>query len=584
MDKDNKEPKKQNQSDYDVFGNRKASGKKKNSSSLRGLLDEEDSSKQKKSKETESPAPVNVFSQHYKKILVGALGSVAAAAVIGLSVAGMGHPKTEGTEAESTPPTETSVEVMALSPEGAQFPSLEVTLPTEPPAPEFIRLGVEHSIVAKLQQRLMELGFMDVDEPTEYFGNYTEAAVKIFQRQNNLDQDGIIGPATLPLLMNIDAKSYAAKMGDVGDDITRIQNRLYELGYLAESSMVSGTFDDHTEAGVRKLQQMNNLSEDGRVGTETVNLLYSDEVKANMLVYGEKSEVVEAVQKRLFDLGYMTTTPDGTYGSDTSIAVKAFQSKNDLVVDGYLGPSTRAVILSGNAKPNGMTVGDQSDQVAKVQYLLAKWGYMGNSGVTGYYGEATQAAVMAFQQRNGLSADGRVGAMTIAKLTSDNVVRPAASTPRNRGDGSRSGGGGGGGGNAGGGGGGGGSAAPVYTGGGGVGTMLNLASSKVGSPYVWGSKGPNAFDCSGFVYWVLNSSGVSQSYMTSSAWRNAGRYTRVSSFSQLQAGDIIVVSGHVGIVAGGGTVIDASSANGRVVQRSLSGWWQNNFIVGWRVF
>ena len=50
MDKDNKEPKKQNQSDYDVFGNRKASGKKKNSSSLRGLLDEEDSLSKRKAK------------------------------------------------------------------------------------------------------------------------------------------------------------------------------------------------------------------------------------------------------------------------------------------------------------------------------------------------------------------------------------------------------------------------------------------------------------------------------------------------------------------------------------------------------
>ena len=86
------------------------------------------------------------------------------------------------------------------------------------------------------------------------------------------------------------------------------------------------------------------------------------------------------------------------------------------------------------------------------------------------------------------------------------------------------------------------------------------------------------------MYWALNHAGVSQSYLTSSGWRGVGRYTRISNYGDLRAGDIIVVSGHVGIVAGGGEVIDASSSNGRVVRRSLSGWWANNFIVGWRIF
>ena len=113
--------------------------------------------------------------------------------------------------------------------------------------------------------------------------------------------------------------------------------------------------------------------------------------------------------------------------------------------------------------------------------------------------------------------------------------------------------------------------------------LISIASSKIGCPYVWGSKGPNSFDCSGFVYWCLNQAGVGVSYMTSSGWRNPGRFRRVSS-NELQAGDIIVVSSHVGICAGGGTVIDASSSNGRVVHRSLGSWWANHFIAGWRIF
>ena len=119
---------------------------------------------------------------------------------------------------------------------------------------------------------------------------------------------------------------------------------------------------------------------------------------------------------------------------------------------------------------------------------------------------------------------------------------------------------------------------------GGVSSLISVAQSKIGCPYVWGAKGPNSFDCSGFVYWCLNQVGVRQSYLTSSGWRNVGKYQKITSFGSLQAGDIIVVKGHVGIVAGGGQVIDASSSHGRVVQRSLSSWWANNFICGWRIF
>ena len=493
----------------------------------------------------------------------------------------------EGESATESIPQANIVPAAAV---GAPFPSLSVDVATTEPVPEVIRSGTNHPIVHKIQERLMRLGFMENDEPTEYYGDVTIAAVKVFQRQNKLPQDGIIGTDTLNLLMSDDAKFYAAQEGDVGTDIERIQSRLYELGYLADQGQVTGTYDEKTRDAVSKLQEVNTLEQDGKVGIKTLNLIYSEEIKPNMLAYGEKSDVVMAIQKRLFELGYMTSTPDGSYGLDTSLAVKQFQSKNDQVVDGYIGPSTRAAIMSADAKPNGLGVGDQSDQVHNIQKLLAKWGYLHPDNITGYFGEATQNAVKAFQSRNGLDSDGSVGAVTIAKLTSDNVLRPLPSTTarQNRGGNTRGGGGGNaGGGNAGGGGGGGGGAAPsgpIYSGGGSVGNLISVASSKVGSPYVWGAKGPNAFDCSGFIYWCLNNSGVSQSYMTSSGWRNPGRYTRVSNFSDLQAGDIIVVSGHVGLVAGGGQIIDASSSNGRVVQRSLGGWWQRNFIVGWRIF
>lgn len=444
---------------------------------------------------------------------------------------------------------------------GELLPELEgLPVLDENPIPEYLRNGVEHPIVASLQQRLMDLGFMDNDEPTQYFGNMTEQAVKTFQRQNALAQDGIVGSETLNAIMTPSAKYYAVSKGVEGEDIKRIQNRLYELGYLATADLVTGNFGDTTEAAVIKLQEVNGLNDDGKVGRQTINLLYSEDIKPNSLSYGEKSDVVLACQQRLKDLGYMTTTPDGAYGDDTAAAVRQFQSRNDLVVDGYLGPSTRVALNSSEAQANGLMLGEQGETVTRIQQLLNKYGYLASANITGYYGEVTEKAVKSFQSSNGLSADGSVGTQTMNKLTGSNVKKAGSGSS------------------------GGGSQGGTVKGGSGVSGLISIARSKVGKPYVYGAKGPNSFDCSGFVYWCLNQAGVRQSYLTSSGWRSVGKYTKISNFGSLQAGDIIVVSGHVGIVAGGGKVIDASSSNGRVVERSLSSWWRNNFIVGWRIF
>ncbi len=536
--------------------------------------------------------------KHSKYITYAALSAALASALL---LSGCGS-KTAGKDGQEATPSEAVIiqavpeTIAPLGLGGQVLPGLQgVELPDAEPAPEYLRIGVRHEIVAKLQSRLMDLGFMDNDEPSDYFGEMTQMAVKHFQRQNDLAQDGIVGNSTWDAIMSPDAKYYAVSNGAQGDDILRIQQRLYELGYLASDSQLTGNFGDSTESAVLKLQEVNGLEQDGKVGMKTVNLLYSDEIKANFLSYGEKSEVVLACQKRLRELGYLTTEPDGAFGEDTAIAIRQFQARNDQVVDGYLGPSTRIALNSSDARANGLMLGERGDAVTRMQQLLSKHGYLNSGNVTGYYGEATEKAVKNFQSRNGLTSDGLVGVQTLTKLSGDNVRKPAPNTG-NTGGGSTGGstttrpsGGSTGGGTSGGSTGGGstgGTYTPPNTGNasGGAASLIAVASSKLGSPYVWGAKGANSFDCSGFIYWCLNQVGVQQSYLTSSGWRNVGRYTKISNFNDIQAGDIVVVRGHVGIAAGGGTVIDASSSNGRVVHRGLTQWWANNFICAWRIF
>ena len=62
-----------------------------------------------------------------------------------------------------------------------------------------------------------------------------------------------------------------------------------------------------------------------------------------------------------------------------------------------------------------LEVGSKGSDVTAVQKKLIQWGYLTGSA-DGKYGEKTRAAVLAFQRKNGLAADGRVGPSTAAAM------------------------------------------------------------------------------------------------------------------------------------------------------------------------
>ncbi|MEU9656890.1 C40 family peptidase [Streptomyces chartreusis] len=92
---------------------------------------------------------------------------------------------------------------------------------------------------------------------------------------------------------------------------------------------------------------------------------------------------------------------------------------------------------------------------------------------------------------------------------------------------------------------------------------VSYAYSKLGSPYVWGATGPNAFDCSGLTQAAYREAGVSLP-RTTYAQIDAGR--RVSR-SELLPGDLVFFySGisHVGIYIGNGQMIHAPNPSAPV--------------------
>jgi cell wall-associated NlpC family hydrolase len=65
--------------------------------------------------------------------------------------------------------------------------------------------------------------------------------------------------------------------------------------------------------------------------------------------------------------------------------------------------------------------------------------------------------------------------------------------------------------------------------------LVQIALNQVGKPYVWGAKGPEAFDCSGLASWSYAQIGIRIPQGTAGQWPHMRAVTR----AHLQPGDLI---------------------------------------------
>lgn len=474
----------------------------------------------------------------------------------------------------------TGVEVLDGEPSVEPSPEPTPEPTPEPKVKEPLAEGMENAeLVPEVQARLMELGYMDHDETTSLYGPMTANAIECFQRKHGIEKTGILTQEVYELLMSENAQPYSVALGDDGEDVGRLQDRLIQLGYLGKST---GYYGEETEAAVKDFQASNGLNASGKIGSQTKEKLYSEDVVVKAVNYGERSDEVKAIQERLAQLGYMAAEDStGYYGDKTLAAVKRFQERNGLIADGAIGPETKNLILSANAQANAWILGTSGDEVQRIQDRLIELKYMNKS--TGYFGSDTEKAVKAFQERNGLTADGKVGLQTSSvlfssdakKAASSSTSKPSAGTSKPSSDNSSK---------------------PSKPSGNeatgsadsaGVERFIAVAEQQLGKRYVLGGKGSDVFDCSGFVYYCLNQAGVNQGYMTSATWQGCTKYPIVSNMNDLQRGDVISFKGHVGIYLGGGRMIDASSTQGKVricENIQSSSYWTSHFVKGLRIF
>jgi cell wall-associated NlpC family hydrolase len=95
-----------------------------------------------------------------------------------------------------------------------------------------------------------------------------------------------------------------------------------------------------------------------------------------------------------------------------------------------------------------------------------------------------------------------------------------------------------------------------------VATAIAYAEAQLGKPYLFGGTGPDAFDCSGLVMMAYQAAGINIERTSQDQWATEMRVPA----AQVQPGDLVFFAGadgtpaspgHVGLVIGGGKMIEA---------------------------
>lgn len=264
------------------------------------------------------------------------------------------------------------------------------------------------SLIKEIQNSLSKKGY-NTNGVDGLAGPATYESVINFQRANGLMVDGQVGPATREKLLGSSgdggSDSFPLKVGSKGPYVLFLQNGLW-ISCINPNGR-DGDFGNGTASAVRLFQSNHGLSVDGIVGTATWEKLRS---------------VIRPIQQALVNHGYNTGGVDGIAGDKTYNAVIAFQKAKGLTADGMVGNATKAKLgITGNSGGSGTTsatlrVGSNGSLTRYLQRMLNVLGYP--MSVDGSFGETTKNAIINFQSKRGLTADGVVGSATWKELFS----------------------------------------------------------------------------------------------------------------------------------------------------------------------
>lgn len=316
--------------------------------------------------------------------------------------------------------------------------------------------------------------------------------------------------------------------------VADIQSALKALGYLENPS---GAYDSATRAAIEMFQEDNALPSDGIAGDETLALLLSDSAKNWTLADG-----IYTGDKRI----WREPPKDGVDGWSSITADK---------ISAYSGisvTSTGAECKLGTASvnPNAIPIG--------TELYIPGYGYAIAADVNAYKNKVNHLTKeplnmidLWFASKEDARKWENKHNFTILYRSAD--ARPAREAPT-------------------------------------ADAIASAAKNQVGKEYVLNAFGPDEFDSSGLVCYVLNECGIAVDRKDCAGYAQNEDWSKIESLGDVKAGDILFFCGedgkirHAGIAVSSKNMIDASSSHRKVAERGFqTRYWKEHFAFARRV-
>jgi peptidoglycan hydrolase-like protein with peptidoglycan-binding domain len=207
-------------------------------------------------------------------------------------------------------------------------------------------LFVDSSTVRQVQKTLSDRGYRTGGADGR-MGPQTQAAIRRFQRAENLEPTGQLNRRTL-IALGVQKDGAGARADEPRydrDTIRAVQRTLNDRGFTAGAA--DGVLTQRTQVALKQFQKSENLEDTGRLNPRTLEALGVEEASAaagSSRPAGNGSSTVRAVQSRLKDRGYLIGPVDGVLGRSTRAALSDFQRAERLEVTGTPDRETLAAL------------------------------------------------------------------------------------------------------------------------------------------------------------------------------------------------------------------------------------------------
>lgn len=234
--------------------------------------------------------------------------------------------------------------------------------------PAVLSVGQKSKRIGELEAQLARLGYSvgkrdgvysretaeavkafraDQSELKDGFGSLSRGAVKVLGREFNAlahepERRRVKATAAQTQLdrTTLAAARTGLKPGDHSREVANVQKHLKAAGF--DPKHVSGAFDERTAGALKAFQRRSQLPPTGVVDAKTWRALRNARMEATSGTSpaqrrGERSGAVKASEQLLKKLGFNPGKVDGLFDRRTENAVRAFERREHLKVDGAIG-------------------------------------------------------------------------------------------------------------------------------------------------------------------------------------------------------------------------------------------------------